>query len=301
MYFKSIPTFVWVLFVFVSILSTSSVGFGQNQDVARLVHPDVASRLSLTDSQRTQIQALLQQRAEGMVAAADAATKAKVKQDFDSKIVQEVLNDQQKALFASLEPQQKLMFQFREMKWDDVLSWFAKQQDLTLVMDRTPPGSFTYNDVRSYSPSEGIDLLNSVLMTHNFTLVRREKMLVVMELSDSIPLELIPRIKQEELAQRGRFELVSVAFALGGRPIEAVLAEVKPYLSNYGRAIPLAQGSQLMVIENAGKMQTINELILSVPVPKATPKPEPVPPPKPVFAALSTGKARSDVDPLYSY
>ena len=101
---------------------------------------------------------------------------------------------------------------------------------------------------------------------------------------------MIPRIKLDELASRGRFELVSVAFPLAGRPIDAVLGEVKPFLSSYGRAIPLAQGTQLLVVENAGKMQTINELIASIPVPKAPPhKPEPVPPPKPVFATYPLG------------
>ncbi len=159
---------------------------------------------------------------------------------------------------------------------------FAEQQDLTLVMDRIPPGSFTYMDVKEYTPSEGIDLLNSILMTRRFALVRREKMLVVMELGDSIPLELIPRVTQDKLIERGQFELVSVVFPLGGRPIDTVLNEVKPYLSDFGRAIPLAQGGQLLVVENAGKMNTINELIASVPVPQRPPKPEPPPqPPQP--------------------
>ncbi|MFG0262168.1 MAG: secretin N-terminal domain-containing protein, partial [Novipirellula sp. JB048] len=157
-------------------------------------------------------------------------------------------------------------------------------------MDRTPAGTFTYSDSRSYSPQEGIDLLNSVLMTRGFTLVRREKMLVVMQLSDSIPLELLPRVSQVQLDERGRFEIVSVQFPLGGRPVDAVLQEVKPYLSSYGRAIPLARGSQLLVVETAGKMKTINELIAAVPVPKPTPKPaKPAPPPKPVFAAYPLG------------
>jgi hypothetical protein len=47
------------------------------------------------------------------------------------------------------------MFQFREMKWDDVLHWFAEQQDLTLVMDRTPPGVFTYSDTRDLLARRG--------------------------------------------------------------------------------------------------------------------------------------------------
>lgn len=277
--------FGFVCFSFSGLASVQA----QSDDLARLVHPDVADRLSLTDSQRSDIQKLLQSQTEGIVAAADAAAKGAVRKEYNEKIMA-LLTDEQRGLLAQLEPSRKLMFQFREMKWDDVLHWFAEQQDLTLVMDRTPPGSFTYSDARTYSPNEGIDLLNSVLMTRNFALMRRDKMLVVVELSEALPLELIPRIKQEDLAKRGRFELVSIVFPLGGRPIDAVLGEVKPYLSGFGRAIPLAQGSQLLVVENAGKMQTINELILSVPVPKATPKPEPPPPPpQPVFASYPLG------------
>ncbi|MFM9062118.1 MAG: hypothetical protein ACKOOI_03640, partial [Pirellula sp.] len=231
---------------------------------------------------------LVHDQSTAVAAATDAVTKASTKKAFDEKIIA-LLTPEQKDLLAELDANRKLRFQFREMKWDDVLEWFAEQQDLTLVMDRTPPGTFTYSDARTYSPTEGIDLINSVLMTRNFSLMRRNKMLVVVELSDSLPLELIPRIKLDELASRGRFELVSVAFPLGGRPLDAVLGEVKPFLSSYGRAIPLAQGSQLLVVENAGKMQTINELIASIPVPKVPPKPEPVPPPKPVFATYPLG------------
>jgi type II secretory pathway component GspD/PulD (secretin) len=268
-------------------------GFAQVADTAKLVHPEVADRISLTDPQRIEVQQLLQARAEAIATAKDASDRETARRTFDEKILA-ILNDEQKALFASLAPSQKLTFQFREMKWDDVLQWFAEQQDLTLVMDRTPPGVFTYSDTRTYSPAEGIDLLNSVLMTRNFTLVRREKMLVVMELTDSIPLELIPRVTQEELVKRGRFELVSVIFPLGGRPIDAVLNEVKPYLSSYGRAVPLAQGSQVLVIETAGKMRTINELIASVPVPKPNPKLEPTPPPQPVFTSYPLGSLDAD-------
>ncbi len=271
-------------------LSSEVLAQGQPPDLASLVHPEVAERLSLDDAQRATLQQLLQARADVAAAAPDAASKAQASKEAEQKILA-VLTEEQRKKFMEAPAQAKLMFQFRDMKWDDVLNWFAQQQDLTLVMDRTPAGTFTYSDTRAYSPSEGIDLLNSVLMTRNFALVRREKMLVVMELSDSIPLELLPRVTLQQLPERGRFELVSVMFALAGRPMDAVLQEVKPYLSSYGRAIPLAQSGQLLVIETAGKMQTINELIASVPLPKQPPQPEkPAPPPKPVFAAYPLGQ-----------
>ena len=274
----------FVVYVFTAIVAAHSV-FGQSTDISRLVHPEVADKLSLTDAQRADLQKVILERSSRVAAATENAAKKSIAAEYEQKALL-LLTEEQQKVFRTLEPLRKLKFQFRDMKWDEVLAWFADQQDLTLIMDRIPPGSFTYMDIREYTPSEGIDLLNSVLMTRNYALLRREKMLVVMELGDSIPLELIPRVGLANLVERGQFELVSVVFPLGGRPIEAVLNEVKPYLSNFGRAIPLAQGGQLLVVENAGKMTTINELIASVPLPKPQPKPDrPDPPPQPVFAS----------------
>jgi type II secretory pathway component GspD/PulD (secretin) len=266
--------------------------WGQQRDVAQLAHPEIAQQLSLTDDQRAQIQSLLQQRNDAILAAAEADRKT-VTAQWDDKVAA-VLNADQLKQWKSPPAGEKLRFQFSDMKWADVLQWFSRQEGLTLVMDRIPPGEFTYSDLREYSPSEAIDLLNSVLLTRGFTLVRREKMLIVLELSDSIPIELIPKVTLEQLESRGKFELVSVLFPLGARPIDAVLNEVKPYLGNYGRAVPLAQSRQLLVIESAGKMRTINGLISSVPEPrKEPPPPQPAPPPQPVFAAYPI----ADLDP----
>ncbi|MFM8407852.1 MAG: hypothetical protein ACKN94_11100, partial [Pirellulaceae bacterium] len=266
--------------------------WGQQRDVAQLAHPEIAQQLSLTDDQRAQIQSLLQQRNDAVLAAAETDRKAVMAQ-WDEKVAA-VLNADQLKQWKSPPAGEKLRFQFSDMKWADVLQWFSRQEGLTLVMDRVPPGEFTYSDLREYSPSEAIDLLNSVLLTRGFTLVRREKMLIVLELSDAIPIELIPRVTLEQLEARGKFELVSVLFPLGARPIDAVLNEVKPYLGSYGRAVPLAQSRQLLVIESAGKMRTINGLISSVPEPrKDPPPPQPEPPPQPVFAAYPI----ADLDP----
>lgn len=275
------------------VVSTSGTLPAQTaSDLARLVHPDVADQLGLDDAQRAKIQSLLQQRLE-LVGQATPEKPADLSA-IDKQIQETLTADQWKA-FQAAPPEQKLRFQFREQSWADVLQWFARQDNLTLVMDRAPSGAFTYSDNRSYTPTEAIDLLNSVLLTKNFTLLRRDRMLTVIELTTDIPIELIPRIKLEDLPSRGRFELVSVLFPLGKRPIDAVVTEVQPYLSNYGRAVPLAQSRQLLVIETAGKMQTINLLIASVPEPVPPPQPpRPEPQPAPVFAAYPLG----NLDPL---
>lgn len=255
-----------------------------DRNLNRLAHPDVALRLGLDDSQIAEVQRLLQQRTEAMLGEDESARPAEIAA-IDLKI-RGVISDAQWQLWESTPPSNLLEFRFRDQPWGDVLQWFADQDGLTLVMDRTPPGTFTYNDTRQYTSAQAIDLLNSVLLTRGFTLIRRNNLLTLMQVSDSIPIELIPESTLEQLPSRGRFELVRVRFALGKRPVEDVITAVSAYLGNLGRVIPLAQSRQLLVVETAGKMEMINVLINSVPEPPEPPKPvPPEKPPEPVFAA----------------
>ena len=49
------------------------------------------------------------------------------------------------------------------------------------VLEAPPPGTFNYRDTRSYTPAEALDVLNGVLLTKGYTLVRRGRMLVLGE------------------------------------------------------------------------------------------------------------------------
>jgi type II secretory pathway component GspD/PulD (secretin) len=167
----------------------------------------------------------------------------------------------------------RLQFSFREQKWIDVLDWFAKQADLSLVVNELPPGNFTYSDTKSYTPREALDLLNGVLSTRSFTLIRRDRMLICANLAQGIPEGLVPRIELDELDQFGQFELVEVMFPLGRRPAEVVANEIKPLLGAYGNATTLPQTRQMLVTTTAGKMRVVSATLSSIPEPAA---PQPV-------------------------
>ena len=51
-------------------------------------------------------------------------------------------------------------------------------------MDDPPKGTFNYTDNRAYTPAEAIDLLNSVLLPKGYTLIRRDRMLWVINLDN---------------------------------------------------------------------------------------------------------------------
>lgn len=250
-----------------------------------LAEPTYANALELTDAQRAEIAKILDERTEAL--AAKPEDRPKIEAEADLKLAA-LLSENQKARFQEQLVGSKLSFNFREQPWPDVLDWFARQANLALVMDTKPPGTFTYSDDKEHTATQAIDLLNSVLLSKGFALIRREKMLLVVDVSQGVPFELVPQIELEELPQRGRFELVTVEFPLGGRPVDACLTAVQGLIGKHGRVTPLAAAQKLLVTETAGKLRAVNLLITSIPVPEkpASPKPQP-PPPPPEFASYA--------------
>ena len=100
----------------------------------------------------------------------------------------------------------RLTFNFRYAPWKDVLDWFAAQADLSLIADSTPKGTFNYTNTKEYTPAQAIDLLNSVLLTKDYTLIRKDGLLFVINLADmkeGLGAPFVSEVPQEELDTRG--------------------------------------------------------------------------------------------------
>ncbi len=166
------------------------------------------------------------------------------------------------------EPVRTFRFEFHYQPWKDVLELFARQADLSLVMDAPPSGTFNYTDERSYTPAEAIDLLNSILLTKGYTLVRRERMLMLINLEDGIPPNLVSTIRPEDLDQRGEYELVRVLFDLNSVTAEEAEAEIKKLLGPQGAVVPLPQSRQILVTETAGRLRAIRALLQRIEDPR---------------------------------
>ena len=164
----------------------------------------------------------------------------------------------------------KLQFSFRYAPWQDVLDWFATQAGLSLHSDTTPPGTFNYTDSRRYTPSEAIDVINSILLTKGFTLIRREKALILINLEDGIPPNLVQRIAEHELDNRGEFELVSCLFAIDILTPEEAETEILKLLGPQGAMIVLPKAKQILVTETAGRLRTIRSVIHTIEKPDST-------------------------------
>ncbi len=177
--------------------------------------------------------------------------------------------------------EKQLRFTFRYQRWADVLEWFAEQADLSLVMDAPPPGSFNYSDSREYPVSEALDLLNSVLLTKGYTLIRRERMLTLIDLSGEFPEGLIPKVTVEEAKKRGKHELVTVELDMGRREPDMVTAAVQPLLGPYHKLLAVAPTKQLFVTDRAGVVSEVSKVVESLPERKSEPPAPPPPKPEP--------------------
>jgi type II secretory pathway component GspD/PulD (secretin) len=163
----------------------------------------------------------------------------------------------------------KLTFSFRYQPWQEVLDWFAQQAGLSLLMESPPPGTFNYTDTRSYTPAEALDVLNGVLLTKGYTLVRHGRMLVVVNLEDGIPPNLVPDVPLAELDQRGEYELIRVLFPVWNMTPEQAALEVQPLLGPQGKVISLPQARQIQVTETGGRLRTIRSVVNAVEQPEA--------------------------------
>jgi len=155
----------------------------------------------------------------------------------------------------------KMSFRFQQVPWKDVIEWFAGNADLSIQIDQPPPGSFTYHDTARYSPDEALDIVNSVLLRNGFTLVRRGRMLMLLDLAQPIPPELVELVDVGGLDGRGDFEIVKCVFHLARMTPEEAEREIGKLLGPGRTMVVLPKARQVVVTETAGKLRTIRAVL----------------------------------------
>ena len=163
----------------------------------------------------------------------------------------------------------KLRIDFRGAPWRTVIEWFASEAGLSIELESAPPGSFMYRDETGiYSIDETFNKLNSYLIRRNFLMFRTGQMLMLVNLADGIPVDLIRDVPLEKLDQVGDYEVVRVLFNLTGTTPDVIQAEIQQFLGPQGMAVPLARSQQIYVIEFGDKLRTIREIIRNIDDPR---------------------------------
>ncbi|WP_372718475.1 secretin N-terminal domain-containing protein [Novipirellula sp.] len=162
--------------------------------------------------------------------------------------------------------QEKFVFNFSGASWKDVLEWFSEQADLSLQIDRFPNGSVYYVDPsRSYNAAESLDILNRLLLDRGYALVRRGRMLLLIDLEVENAANLISEVAElvtlDELDDRSRSDIVSCVFPLGSLTPDAARQEIAQLVGPWGRTIVLDSARQVKVTETVGKLLAIRQLL----------------------------------------
>jgi type II secretory pathway component GspD/PulD (secretin) len=151
-------------------------------------------------------------------------------------------------------------FSFRGQPWPAVLEWLADVSDKSLEWQEAPPGFLDLTTRGKYSVAEVRDLMNSVLLSRGFTLLDNREMLLVVNLKN-LDASLVPRVDPDELEDRGRHELVRTNFDLTRLRADKFVEELQPLLSQYGKATALETANRLDVLETAGNLRRLRDMI----------------------------------------
>jgi type II secretory pathway component GspD/PulD (secretin) len=153
-----------------------------------------------------------------------------------------------------------ISFSFKGQPWPSVLEWLADISGLSLHWEEAPQGYVDLTTRGQYSVEEVRDLLNSVLLAKGFSVLKNGEILVVVNLQ-KLDVSLVPRVSPDELDERGNYELVKVFFDLDWLVAERVIEEIRPLLSPYGKISAMKTTNRLDVLESAGNLRRIRELL----------------------------------------
>ena len=162
----------------------------------------------------------------------------------------------------------EVRFAFNNTPWADIIEWFSELNELSLQMDATPEGTFNYTDPQYYSPAKAMDLMNGVLLTKGYTLLRRNQMLMVVNLENGVPDVLVEYVPLEELNSRGEYELVKTLFQLVKMTPEEATADLEKLIGPTGQLYVFPAAKQVLIQEQAGRLRTIRDVIEGVEKPR---------------------------------
>ena len=165
--------------------------------------------------------------------------------------------------------QPELQFSFRHAPWEDVLEWLAEEADLSFSTEVIPSGTFNYIDEdQSFTPKEAIDLVNSYLLIKGYTIVRKGKMMIVIDLEDELDAQLVRDLLVEtpadELDKRGEYEITKTRFNLDKVDAELAEKQISQLMSPVGSIVVMPGAKQIMATETGGTLRMIREILVSL-------------------------------------
>jgi type II secretory pathway component GspD/PulD (secretin) len=152
-------------------------------------------------------------------------------------------------------------FNFIGQPWPDVLQWLATLSECSLDWQELPRDYLNLTTQQSHSVEEVRDLLNRHLSARGYTILDRDKVLSVFKI-DALDPNLVPKVSEEDLFNRSRYDFVKVTFELpAGVSALEFSVDVKQVLSRNATVVPLISSNRLLVMDTVANLRGLTELL----------------------------------------
>ncbi|MBM3983742.1 MAG: hypothetical protein FJ304_26430 [Planctomycetes bacterium] len=160
-------------------------------------------------------------------------------------------------------------FSFKDARWEDVFQRYEALTGLKDIGKVKPSGTFTFvptKPTQRFTLAEITDILNDALAGQKLLLIRRHMTFVVVPTNKPIDRDLVPRISTDELATRGRTELVEAILGVKGADVLDFAEQMKKLSGPFGSITP--HKSVLIVRDTVGNVTKMRARLAELDVPK---------------------------------
>jgi hypothetical protein len=168
--------------------------------------------------------------------------------------------------------EKRITFSMGKKPWqgpDGVLNWLSNQLGIPLVASKYPTGSFNFTPpvvngvAQTYTLPEVVDLINQELQREKWVLLRYRDHFTVLPSEAELPN--FPRIELDELAQRGRSEVVSLVYPLRKLNAAEFAPEVQKMLTQpFGKVLVLESSNRLILQDSVQSLKQVDETIRGI-------------------------------------
>jgi RNA polymerase sigma factor (sigma-70 family) len=160
-----------------------------------------------------------------------------------------------------------IAFELRDKPWIQVFEWYSEVSGLAYTGTYKPEGTATFipaRGKRQYTLAEITDILNEMLLSQKYILIRRDVTFTVLPADQKIDPVLVPRVRLDDLSKRGKTELVSVVLPVTAPSAKDLGPDVKKMLGPFGEIVVLEKVNQLILQDTAGNLRQIHETLKAV-------------------------------------
>jgi type II secretion system protein D len=157
-----------------------------------------------------------------------------------------------------------IRFQFDGIPYSDVVERFAQMSGKPLVANTNIQGTLSYNDPKTYTYEEALDVLNIILAMKDVMLVEsgNHLQLVPFKQLPQQPLKILRGTDRTGDVRPG--EVVTVVLDLKSLDAKEVADSIVPMLSNAGSVAPLSRGRGLILTDRLQHIERIKFLLAQI-------------------------------------